>query len=252
MDSTTARHKRDWNELAEFDPYWAVLTRRDRKNGGWDLDEFFATGEAEVGGVLERCGEQERPARWDRALDYGCGVGRLTRAASKRFGECVGVDISDRMVARAREINADHPSCTFVVGNGLDLRDFEAESFDFVYCSLVLQHLPELSRAEHLIAEFLRIVRPDGIAVFQMPSRIEWWARPRFRRRLFAALRAVGVGSRFLIGRFRSNPMRMNALSKEQVGEVVGRAGGRVVASHLDPEAPSQFNSVVYYAVRSS
>jgi len=249
MDSTIARHKRDWNELADYDAYWAVLTRRDRKDGRWDRDEFFATGDAEVAGVLERCAGVDRPQRWDRALDYGCGVGRLTRALGGRFGEAVGIDIADRMVALAREANADRSNCTFVVGSGVDLSGLESGSFDFVYCSLVLQHLPEVRLAERLIEDFMRVVRPDGIVVFQLPSRIEWWARPRFRRRLFAALRSVGVNSRFLIGPVRSNPMRMNSMAPEQVQSVVAEAGGEVLTSHIDPLAPPRFNSTVYYAV---
>src|SRR5258707_1026679 len=42
-----ARQRRDWDELAAFDPLWAILTQREKKVGGWDLDEFLATGERE-------------------------------------------------------------------------------------------------------------------------------------------------------------------------------------------------------------
>ena len=34
----------DWNELAELDPYWAILTASGKRFGGWNTDEFFATG----------------------------------------------------------------------------------------------------------------------------------------------------------------------------------------------------------------
>ena len=40
------RHRQDWEHLAETDPLWAVLTHPGRKGGRWDVDEFFATGEA--------------------------------------------------------------------------------------------------------------------------------------------------------------------------------------------------------------
>jgi SAM-dependent methyltransferase len=254
MDSTLHRHKQDWEELAEFDPFWAVLTRRDRKNSRWDPQEFFALGESEVSVVLEesRGFSPPLPARFERALDYGCGVGRLTMALSAYFQECLGIDISERMVSLARkynaECNANSRNCTFVVGSGADLSDVEGRSIDFVYCSLVLQHVPELRLAEDLIREFMRIVREDGIVVFQMPSRIAPLAQPRVRRRLYAVLRRLGVGSTFLIRTARSNPMRMNALPTERVRSLVEDSGGRVLFFRLDPDAPPQFNSTVYFA----
>jgi SAM-dependent methyltransferase len=253
MNSTLHRHKQDWEELAEFDPFWAVLTRRDRKNSRWDPQEFFALGESEIAVVLEECLRFARPARFERALDYGCGVGRLTRALGSHFQGCLGLDISERMVSLARELNADRPKCTFVVGGGADLSQVDDRSMDFVYCSLVLQHVPELRLAENLIREFMRVVREDGIVVFQMPSRIAPLAQPRVRRRIYAVLRRLGVGSRFLIKTARSNPMRMNALATERVRSLVEDSGGRVLYSRLDPDAPPQFNSTVYYAaVRDS
>ena len=37
--------KRNWEAFGRDDPLWAVLTEPSRKGGGWDPDEFFATGE---------------------------------------------------------------------------------------------------------------------------------------------------------------------------------------------------------------
>ena len=248
MDNTITTHKRDWEELAAYDARWAILTRRDRKGGRWTRDEFYATGEAEISRALTRGEEYGLPERHERALDFGCGTGRLTRALASHFTTAVGVDISERMVEMAREENTDVPRSEFVVGNGVDLSAFEDGSFDFVYCNLVLQHLPDTDLAERFMAEFLRVVARDGLAVFQMPARIGWSARPMFRRRLYGALRRMGVSSRLLIGAGRSNPMRMNFLSTERVRSVVGAAGGRVLFTELDPDAPPQFNSTVYYA----
>lgn len=246
-DAAITTHKRDWEELAAYDARWAILTRRDRKGGRWTRDEFFATGEAEIARVLARGREFGRPAHNGRALDFGCGTGRLTRALASHFATCVGVDISERMVDMAREENADVPGCEFVVGSGVDLSAFDDASFDLVYSNLVLQHLPDTKLAERFMAEFLRVVAPDGLAVFQMPARITWSARPLLRRRVYAVLRRIGVSSRTLIGAGRSNPMRMNFLASERVSEVVEVAGGRVLSTELDPDAPPQFNSTVYY-----
>ena len=47
------RHRRDWEQLAEVDPLWAILAAPDARGGRWKLDEFFATGEAEIAEVLD-------------------------------------------------------------------------------------------------------------------------------------------------------------------------------------------------------
>ena len=47
-----AAQRRDWDELAELDPYWAICTTPGKRFGAWEADEFFATGEREVAAVL--------------------------------------------------------------------------------------------------------------------------------------------------------------------------------------------------------
>ena len=88
------RHRRDWEQLAEVDPLWAILAAPDARGGRWKLDEFFATGEAEIAQVLEVASGLGYPERYEQALDFGCGVGRLTNALARRFGEVIGIDIS--------------------------------------------------------------------------------------------------------------------------------------------------------------
>src|SRR5687767_8439812 len=79
------RQGREWDELAELDPYWAICTAPDKRFGRWDREEFFATGEREVAEVLATAAELGLPRRHGAALDFGCGLGRLTRALAGRF-----------------------------------------------------------------------------------------------------------------------------------------------------------------------
>ncbi len=158
------RHRRDWEALAATDPLWAVLTDPARKGGRWTREEFLATGEAEIAEVLERAERLGRPSRRRRALDFGCGAGRLTRALALRFDEAVGVDIATGMVAAARELNADVPAARFEVNERPDLSRFETGAYDLVYTSLVLQHLPDQRAIEAMIAELLRLTAPRRAA----------------------------------------------------------------------------------------
>jgi trans-aconitate methyltransferase len=98
------RQAQDWNELAQLDPYWAILTAPEKRFGGWDSDKFLAIGTDEVAGMMERFERLRHPAQHERALDFGCGVGRIMRALARQFDEAVGVDISEDMVRRAQEL----------------------------------------------------------------------------------------------------------------------------------------------------
>ena len=197
------------------------------------MDEFLRTGEEEIGALLGRAGELGVPEAFGRALDFGCGAGRLTRALAARFGECVGVDIAEAMVAEARRINADCESCTFVVNDAPDLGRFADSSFDFVYSTLVLQHLPGRPLVAGYVAEFVRVLAPGGVAVFQLPSSLGSLHRLQAGRRLYAALRSVGVSQRFLLRRTPLTPMRMQAAPESWVRGIVAAAGGSVIA--VDP-----------------
>src|SRR4051812_25855551 len=98
-------HKRDWEDLAELDALWAIYTDPAGQHGRWELDKFFASGEAEVQSLMEKARNLRLPPQNKSVLDFGCGVGRLTRALSKHFQEACGVDVSEAMVAQARELN---------------------------------------------------------------------------------------------------------------------------------------------------
>jgi SAM-dependent methyltransferase len=236
-----ARHRQDWEALAAEDPLWAVLTNPSRRGGRWDPEEFFETGEREVAQVLERARTFGRPAELGRALDFGCGVGRLTRALGGRFASCVGVDIAAGMVDAARRLNVDRPNCEFVVNDAPDLRRFDDASFDLALSSIVLQHLPGPKVVERYLAELLRVTKPDGSLVFQLPHGLPPLARLQLSRRLYGLLRRLGVPERTILRRTPLTPMRMTAIAEEHVRDVVAGAGADVLAvDRLDARGRSR------------
>jgi SAM-dependent methyltransferase len=187
--------QRNWEEFGRSDPLWAILTDPGSRSGQWDVDEFFASGEDTIGHILRVLDEAGATVRFDgRALDFGCGVGRVTRALGGRFAEAVGVDVAPSMVERARELNADVPACSFVVNDRADLTRFGDGQFALVFSVLVLQHIgAEL--AETYLREFFRVAQPGGAVVFQLPStKVEPAAVPTAARR--AAIRVDGAPRR--------------------------------------------------------
>ena len=221
--------ERDWNELAQLDPYWAILTSPGTRFGAWDSDAFFATGATEIDGVMHHAVELGHPQGRARALDFGCGLGRLTRPLAGHFEACVGVDISEGMVEQARRLNADVPGASFVVNGADDLRRFDDESFDLVYSVIVLQHVPDRGAIESYIGEFCRVLRPGGLAIFQLPSHIPKIFRLQWRRRLYLALRRLGLGAPFLYNRLRLMPIAMSSMSEGDVAGLVTSRGARVL-----------------------
>jgi SAM-dependent methyltransferase len=233
----------EWDALARLDPLWAILSRPEAREGGWSPDEFFATGEAEIVAVLSHA--EARPEHWRVAIDFGCGVGRLTRALGERFAHCYGLDASTEMIARARRLNADRANCSFEVA---DLSGFASDSADFVYSSFVLQHLSSNREIETCLREFLRVVAPGGRVVFQLPERLSFRHRLQPRRRLFALLRGLGASERWLYTRARLHPVSLRGLDRKEVEEIVDRAGGSVVrAEAVDPGEAAA--GVRYYAM---
>ena len=239
------RHRQDWDHLAEIDPFWAVLTRRGRKGGRWDVDEFFATGEAEVAHVSSVAGKLGRPARAARALDFGCGVGRLTRALGTRFDAALGVDISAVMVERAKQLNVGFPACAFRVNPSPDLAQLETASFDLVYSSIALQHIPTVPEIERYVSEFFRVVRDDGLVVFGLPYHIPSLWSFQLRRRVYAVLRAFGVSEQWMLKKTPLTPMRMTTVPEAEMRRLLGREGGTVL--HTEPIDEGPIRSLRYY-----
>ena len=82
--------QRNWDILGKEDPLWAIITWADKKGNKWDLAEFFASGEHEIGEVMQYLSALQLAYRRGRALDFGCGVGRLTRALAGHFSRATG------------------------------------------------------------------------------------------------------------------------------------------------------------------
>jgi ubiquinone/menaquinone biosynthesis C-methylase UbiE len=243
-----ARSRKHWEDMGRLDPCYAVLTRAEKRFGRWDLKEFFATGEQEITQLMESAAALGVPKGRVRALDFGCGVGRLTQALAAHFDECVGIDISDSMVNQARELS-DKANCRFVLNDRPSL-PFPDQHFDLIYTSIVLQHVPEKALIRRYITDFVRTLKTDGLLVMQIPSHIKLRNRFQPKRRLYGFLRGVGIPASSLYRTFRLDPFVMNFLPELEVQRVVEAGSGRVMSSVPDSKVPAHIASRTYYVTK--
>lgn len=175
------RVRRTWDALGRGDALSAIYGWPERRD--WRVDEFLATGEREIDDFLARAEALGLPARREAALDFGCGVGRLTQALAARFDLAVGVDVAPSMIEAAERLNSFGERCRYVLNEQPSL-PFDGGAFDLVYSNLVLQHMPTaLGRA--FVAELARVLRGGGLLAFQVPH--DRVTLPRLSRRAVLA-----------------------------------------------------------------
>jgi SAM-dependent methyltransferase len=164
------RFGRYWNAVGRREPFDAILTTDGGARGGqWEIESFFSTGRDDVARFMADLSRIVPSAGRGTALDFGCGVGRISRALADHFESVVGVDIASSMVARAQDLNNASPRCRFVANNAPHLKRFPAASFDVIYSRLVLQHVPPKYVAEY-VPELVRVLAPRGALMFQLPG----------------------------------------------------------------------------------
>ena len=223
-----------WDRQAHSDPMWAILTDPAKSGRRWDADEFFATGIREVGAFMEQATAWGRPVARRTALDFGCGIGRLSQALADHFDQVYGVDISPKMIQLARENNRKGERVEYLCNESKNLSHFADGSIDMVYSWITLQHVRPRD-ARRYLQEFLRVLAPGGLLLFQYPSR------------------PIGLGVRLARWKAllsRPRPMYMNGMNRDEVEGLLESAGGRILNVQQDDSAIPGYHSFCYAVTR--
>ena len=243
----------DWNARAREDAsYYVAFGRRQQSDA-----DFFATA-TEVINILEselrRVPPQQR-SMW-KALEIGCGPGRLMRPMSRHFAEIHGVDVSDEMIDLARERLRDTPNAHPHLTDGATLAEFADETFDFVYSYAVFQHVPSREVIATYMRETHRVLKTGGFARLQfngMPARdtaFNTWSGARtssseiveFTRMQDIQLLALeGAGTQYMWTTWRKQPLGWHAQQDDRQFPADTSRIRRVTNSHSsEPGAPSR------------
>jgi len=243
------RSKKHWEDMGELDPYWAILTEPGTKYGKWDLEKFFGTGSSEISSLTSAAENLGLPKHHEWALDFGCGVGRLTRALAPHFQNVVGIDISQSMLRQASALNPP-ANCQFLL-NDSDSLPFPSAKFDLIYTALVLQHVPSQESIRRYIAEFVRVLRGGGLLVMQLPNHVPLRRRLQARPRIYTWLRSAGFSEQLLYKKLGLHPIPMNFLPESEVVSIIESGGGTVLQTMVDERAGPYISGRLYYASKS-
>jgi SAM-dependent methyltransferase len=200
-----------------------------------------------VAKVLSAGAGHNLPAERRRALDFGCGVGRLSRALASHFDEVLGLDLSAPMVARARELNADRPACRFEVNDSTALTGLGDGEFDLVLSLITLQHVSEPAAVRAYLSELGRVLAPGGLLAVQLPLRVPRRVRWHPGRVAHALARLAGRTP----ARLAPWAMHLGGLSQDAAEESLRAGGVRVLEAIADGRAGSDLiPSRLYLATR--
>jgi 2-polyprenyl-3-methyl-5-hydroxy-6-metoxy-1,4-benzoquinol methylase len=223
---TSHETDRDWNALGERDPYWAVLThdafRGSRVPDDEKLAAFLASGRAHVARiwqVLETA--LGGPLNPSRALDFGCGVGRVAIPLAERCGSVLALDVADSMLATARALGERLEVANLRFAKADDSLSAVEGRFDFVHSYIVLQHI-DPRRGLRLIDALMSRLNENGVGVLHVLYHNPDMATlpERLVKKVWRALKRP----------FRAAPqMQMNAYSLNEVCRIIQRAGVRQI-----------------------
>jgi SAM-dependent methyltransferase len=180
--------KQEWEERGTEDPYHWVMT--DKRN--WDKEEYYTTGKEHVDMYITPLFAGVDTSKL-RAIDIGCGTGRMTRYM--KFGEVIGLDISPSMIEKAK---VDNPDQTYIVTDGVTLKEIPDNSVDFAFSYATLQHFTRKAYLKTMLHEIHRVLVPGGTArihVRGLPGGLKgvavWWKS--FDRFYIAVTKVRGI-----------------------------------------------------------
>lgn len=244
----------------------------------WEEEQFYENGNAEIQRLIDEIEDLFPELPRQSALDFGCGLGRLTFNLAKHFDQVTGVDISEKMLELAKANPRAPANVSLLLNTKSDLSQLEDNQFDLSLSLIVLQHMPRKYMKAYL-AELIRITKPGGIIVFQVPtlaSHRYWVDKPlrsdspsigklcyraiaRLLRWIPRKLKHTYLSSNlryyhhYLKLKLTGVPvMEMNSWNKTSLEQFLDRHGTSITHLRKDPEVHAGLESFTFYTQKST
>jgi 2-polyprenyl-3-methyl-5-hydroxy-6-metoxy-1,4-benzoquinol methylase len=183
-----SKHKDIWEDYAVNDAYFAVSTFDKFRSKNIDEKakaEFFDSGRVHVDEIwseLENAFDTKIYPK--RAIDYGCGVGRILLPMAERCEKVTGVDISPSMMAETMR-NAEAKGLQNVqVQSADEFMMTDSDTYDFLHSYIVLQHIdPSIGYA--IIRKLVERLAPEGFGMLHVTFKDPASSFQRFRFKIY-------------------------------------------------------------------
>ncbi len=186
-----ASGKKTWDEIAEKDAYFGVATHEKYRSASLDDEArraFFESGREHVDLVFRELegafGRLEKP---EKALDYGCGVGRILIPFAGRCERVAGVDISGGMLDESKRNLTDAGVENVDLLTAEDFLADDESRYDLVHSYIVLQHI-EPRVGYGIIEKILTGLKPGGVGMIHVTHTDNAPVFTRLRSRIYRDL----------------------------------------------------------------
>jgi 2-polyprenyl-3-methyl-5-hydroxy-6-metoxy-1,4-benzoquinol methylase len=212
------KHIQDtWSYLGETEPHWSVLTSEQflQSKINTTKEVFYNSGQTHVVQLLktlERNGIDRRAFK--SCLEYGCGLGRVTRWLSKEFETVFGYDISKAHLQSAEHYLQSQGIRNINLRHVREVKDIEnLPKVDIIYSAIVLQHNPP-PIISSIVKQMVKALNPGGVAYFQVPT---------YRMGYSFSL------EQYLKDEATRREMEMHVLPQSTIFDIVRKEGGNIV-----------------------
>lgn len=112
-------------------------------------------------------------SRPGRLIDLGCGTGRLLMHFARKGFDCLGVDLSEAMLAVAAEkVRQEQLNVRLLKANVVELLDVPDGAFDYAACLFsTLGMVRGEENRRKVLAQVARVLKPGGVFVLHVHNR---------------------------------------------------------------------------------
>lgn len=183
-DKSVIASKVEWDELSDENHKYYIVSKKGREI---DDEQFRETGKDNYKELITEdtlLNTTLGDFSDKRVLDIGCGAGRLTEFFSQEFKKADGVDISEKMVEKAKKRLEHIENVSFVSNDGQHY-PFGENTFDLVFSYIVFQHMPSREIVLENLKDVNRVLKSSGIAKIQIRGghrvrKGSWYYGPSF------------------------------------------------------------------------